>query len=68
MSQAKGYKVHEGTGVSPTQGEVVFSLEKRRFEGDVINMYKYLTEGIKKRETDSSQWCPVLGQEAMGTD
>jgi len=27
-----------------------------------------LRQGVRKREKDSFQWCPVTGQEALGTD
>ncbi|GAB0178762.1 mitochondrial enolase superfamily member 1 [Grus japonensis] len=44
----------------------LFSLEKRRLGGDLINTYKYLKG--RCQESDSSQWCPVTGQEATGTN
>jgi len=35
--------------------------------GDLSSVHRYLKEGEMKTEPDSSQWCPVRGQEAMGT-
>jgi len=32
-------------------------------QGDLISVYKHLMGGVKTMETDSSQWCPVTGQE-----
>jgi len=43
----------------------LFTLQKRRL---VFNVYKYLMKGMKKRELDSSQWCPVIWQEAIDTN
>ena len=44
----------------------LFSLGKA--QEDLINVYKYIRGGREKREPGSSQWCPVTGQEAMGTN
>jgi len=35
--------------------------------GDFTNVYKYLKDNAKKVEPGAFQWCPVTGQEAMGT-
>lgn len=37
-------------------------------QGDFLDVYKYLMGGIKKMELDSPQQCPVIRQEAMGTN
>jgi len=46
----------------------LFSLEKRRFWGHLINVCKYQREGAKSTELGSSQWCPVTGLETTGTN
>jgi len=46
----------------------LFCLEKRRLRVDLINVYKYLMEGVKKMEPGSFQWHPVTGPEARGTN
>jgi len=46
----------------------LFSPEKRRFREDLINVYKYLREGVKRAETGSFQLWPVREHEAMGTN
>ena len=33
-----------------------------------MNVCKNLMEGAKKTEPGSFQWCPVTGQEPMGTN
>ena len=34
--------------------------------GEILSMYRNTWwEGVKNTETDYSQWCPVMGQEAM---
>lgn len=44
--------------------------EKAR--GDLTNVQKYLMEPekgtVKKRKSDSSQWYPTTGQDAMGAN
>lgn len=51
-------------GEAGRAGTGQFGQEKA--QGDPINVHKYLIEGVKKREPDSSPWFPVKGQEAMG--
>lgn len=47
----------------------MFSLgREEEAPGDLTHMYKFLMGEVKKLETDSSLWCPVKGQEAMGTN
>ncbi|PKU29780.1 hypothetical protein llap_19917 [Limosa lapponica baueri] len=46
----------------------LFSLQKRRFGGVLINVYKYLMGTLKETEPGFFQWSPVTGQEATGTN
>ena len=39
----------------------LFSLEKRRLRGDLINVYKYLRGSVESMELVSFQLCPVTG-------
>ena len=45
---------------------------EEKAQWDLINVFKYLIiyqgEGLKRMEPGSSQWCPVTGPEAMGTN
>lgn len=37
-------------------------------QGDLTHVYKFLMGEVKKREADCSLWCPLKGQEAVGTN
>ena len=43
----------------------LFSLEKRRLRGDLINICRV---GVRRMGPDSFQWCPATGQGATGTN
>jgi len=45
----------------------LFSLEKRRLRGNLINAY-ILSVGVRKTGPDSLQWWPATGRGAMGTN
>lgn len=41
---------------------------EEKAQGDIICVYKCLTEEYKEDEPGASQWCPVKEQEAMDTN
>jgi len=47
----------------------LFSLEKSRLRG-IFSMCRntWCGGGVKRMELGSSQWCPGMGQEVMGTN
>lgn len=49
-------------------GVGTFQHGEETFQGDLINVHKYLIGTVKKMEPGFSQCCPVTGQEAVGTD
>lgn len=69
-SPAKDHEDDEGTGVFFLWGDRVGngqSREEKTQEG--LNNYKCTwRESANRMETDSSQWCPGAGQEAVGTN
>jgi len=46
----------------------LFSLEKSKLRGTSSLCINTQQEGMKTREPDSSLWCPVTRQEAVGTN
>jgi len=46
----------------------VLSLGRRRLRGISSMFISIWWVGMKERETDSGQWCPVAGREAMDTN
>lgn len=46
----------------------LFRLEVRMLNGILSVYIDTFWNGLKKKKTDFSQWCPESGQEAMGTN
>ena len=44
---------------------VLFSLKKRRLQGDLINIFRV---GVRRMGPNSFQWCPATGQGSMDTN
>lgn len=65
VSPVKGHRDDEETGASSVlaSGRLrelgLASLEQRRLRGNLINVFNFLWEGVKKMLPDSSQRCPV---------
>lgn len=46
----------------------LFTLQMMRLGRDVPSAYEYLIGRTKKMGEDFSGWCPVRGQNVMGSD
>lgn len=46
----------------------LFRLQIRRFRGISSMWINTQLEGMKKRQTEFSQYCPLIGKEVMSTD
>lgn len=70
MRHGKGHKADEKLGTSVTPGEEessdCLSVEKQRIRGSYQCMWKGGQWGVKTKP-DPSQWCPVTGQEVIGS-
>lgn len=69
LHQMKVQEDDKGLRATGTWGgaERAGSVEaEEKAQGDIINMWKYPTGGVKT--SHSSQWCPVTGWRAMGTN
>jgi len=52
--------------LGPRGGSLSFQPAEEKAQGDLT--YVYLMGGIKKTDPDSSQGCPVPGEEAVSTN
>ena len=68
VSQVKDHKGDEGTGASEAEGAGSTQPGEEKAQWDPINVCNHLMEEVKKTQPDSSQWCPVKEQDAMGTN
>jgi len=59
---------HAGMGLGKVSPPRVKSAEKMKSSKKGFCMYTSSREGVKKMESDSSWWCAVNGQEAVGTN
>lgn len=68
MESGKG-PVRQETGVFHERLRELrlFSLEQRSLGVELTSVYEYLMKEVKTTKPESSQWCPVKVQEAMGT-
>lgn len=68
-SSVQGHKDDWGTGLKRSGCESWYcSAWRRESSGGFIHVHKYLAEGVKTAELDSSRCYPVTGQEALGTN
>lgn len=71
-SPAKGHEGGEGTGASDVGGEAgragAVRPGKEVAQGDFIGVCEDLKGGVTTKKPGLSQWYPVTGQGATGTD
>lgn len=67
----KTHKDDEGLGACELRGEAeragIVQPGEEKAQGHLIHVYKHLVGvEVKNMEADSSEWCPMTGQEATG--